>query len=221
MAFARITGGTDVDTTSATTLTVAVTPGAVGRIILVFSANAVTTTTATIADSATNTWAAVEVKFTQTGLGAAYAWYAVANGSGSTTITVTWSSNSGSFMLMLVDVFSGNDTVAPLSAHNKASGASGAPTGTVTPADDNCLIWGAAADTITAVGSGYTKGADDANQDWTEYKEISGGSGAAQTVNFSGTSGAWALAMAAIKPVAAGGSSIVPIVVRHYRQRRS
>ena len=181
--------------------------GAANRIMLVFSGNADTTTTATISDTAGNTWNALQAKFTQAGSGAVYAWWALANGSGSTTITVNWSSNPLGFMNMLVDVFSGNETSSPISATSTSTAASGAPSGTLTPLDNNCLLWGATNDSVTAVGAGFSKGADDAAQDWSEYKELAGGSGASQTINFSGTSGAWMLVKAAIKPVGGGGAT--------------
>lgn len=208
-ALTRITGCANTQSGIAADPSCAVTTGATNRVILVFSGNANVLPTATISDTAGNTWTALRVKFTQAGSGAGYAWWALANGTGSTTITIDWSSNPSSFDNVLVDVFDGNDTSSPISASNDAVAATGAPSGTVTPLDNNCLLWGAANDSITAVGSGYTKGADDAAQDWSEYKVIAGGSGAGQTVNFSGTSGAWMLVMAAVKP-ATGGVACAP-----------
>ncbi|HTE63622.1 MAG TPA: hypothetical protein VK631_24915 [Solirubrobacteraceae bacterium] len=205
MAWSRITGGAQQASSSGvTTRTVSVTPGAVGRLILVAAGHATTTTTFTISDTAGNTWTILNARKTQAGSGAMQSWWAVANGTGATTITITYSVNLATFGNMLVDVFDGNDTTAPASANNSASAASGAPTGTVTPADANCLSWGASNDSITAVGSGFAKGADDTVQDWTEFKALTGGSGAPQTVNFSGSSGAWILLMAALKPAGGG-----------------
>lgn len=212
MAFSRTTGGQNFVTSAAVSAPVTLTMGAANRIILVFGANGSTTPTATIADTALNTWNVLQVKFTQTGSGSAYAWWALANGSGSTTITVLWSANPNFFLNQLVDVFSGNDTTSPISATNKASGASGAPSGTVTPLDNDCLLWGASNDSITAVGSGFSKGADDTQQDWSEYKSLTGGSGASQTVNFTGASAAWMLAMAAIKPVSGAAATWGPLL---------
>ncbi len=206
-AFTRVSGGANTTGTITTTLTVAVTPGATNRIILVAAGNASTTGTFSIVDTAGNTWTTLNARTTQTGSGAMQSWWALSNGSASTTITITYSVNcaASGFCNVLADVFSGNATASPISSQSTAAAATGAPSGTVTPADANTLLWGAANDSITAVGAGYTKGADDTVQDWSEYKEIAGGSGAAQTVNFSGTSGAWLLHMGSIKP--AGGAA--------------
>lgn len=208
MAFTRITGNAAQTANPGTTIAAAVTPGATGRLMLVGCGCETAGATLSIADTAGNTWNVLNAKTTQVGSGCFQSWWAVANGSGATTVTHTIAGATDVFRNILIDVYSGNDTVSPVSSQNTASGASGSPSGTVTPSDANCLIWGAANDSITAVGSGYTKGADDTAQDWSEYKEISGGSGSAQTVNFTGTSGAWMLHMGAFKP--AGGAATAP-----------
>lgn len=210
MAWSRITGGANFGNFVATfTRTVTVTPGAANRAILVACGHSDTTCTFSVADTAGNTYTATSVRKTQAGSGAMHAFWALANGAGAITITVTYSVTlNASFGNMLVDVFDGNDTsAAPISAANSASGASGAPSSTLTPADNDCLLWGAANDSVTAVGAGFTKGADDTQSDWSEYEALTGGSGASQTVNFSGTSGAWILFMAAIKPAGGGGAT--------------
>lgn len=202
MAFARITGNAAQTANAGTTIAAAVTPGAVGRLIVVGCGCETTTATLAIADTAGNTWNVLNAKTTQAGSGAFQSWWAIANGTGATTITHTIAGATGVFRNILIDIFSGNATTSPVSNQNTAGAASGAPSGTVTPNDPDCLVWGVANDSITAVGAGYAKGADDAVSDWSEYQELSGGSGVATTVNFSGTSGAWIMHMGAFKPLA-------------------
>jgi len=117
------------------------------------------------------------------------------------TFTMTWSTDCGAFMGDLVDEFSGTDLTGgttTFDANNSGTG-SGSCSITVTPANNNDAVWGACEDSVTAVGSGYTKGADDTSQDWSEYKILSGGSGVSQTVNFTG-SGTWSEVAVTIKP---------------------
>jgi hypothetical protein len=149
-----------------------------------------------------------------TPLGAAGGWTAsfgaIAPNTTAATFTMTWSLTCGNFMSDLVDEFSGNDTTGgttTFDAHNGGSSASGSCSITVTPANSNDGLWGACFDTVTAVGTGhaYTKGADDTQQDWSEWFILSGGSGVAQTVDFVGTSGAWTEVAATVKPASAGG----------------
>jgi hypothetical protein len=73
------------------------------------------------------------------------------------------------------------------------------------------LLYGAANDSITAVGSGFTKGADDTGGDWAEYKVLTGGAGGSQTVNFAGSSGAWILLMSTFVGTTSGGGGFTPL----------
>jgi len=136
---------------------------------------------------------------------------AIAPNTTQATFTMTWGSSCVAFMADLVDEFSGNDTTGgttTFDAHNAGFNAStGQCSITVTPANANDGLWGACIDTVTAVGTGhaYTKGADDTQQDWSEWFILSGGSGVAQTVDFVGTSGQWGEVGATIKPSGTGG----------------
>lgn len=130
---------------------------------------------------------------------------AIAPNTSAATFTVTWSNACASFMADLVDEFSGNDTTGgttTFDAHNQGTAGSGNCSITVTPANNNDGLWGACIDSTTAVGSGFTKGADDTQQDWAEWKILSGGGGSGQTVNFTG-SGLWVCMGATIKPAGA------------------
>lgn len=117
------------------------------------------------------------------------------------TVTYTGATSCGSYKDYAMDEFSGTDTTGgatTFEAHNQATG-SGSCSITVTPVSADDAIWGACEDSTTAVGAGYTTGQNDAGGDWTEYKILSGGAGASQTVNFSG-SGNYVVYAVAIKP---------------------
>jgi hypothetical protein len=173
----------------------------------------------TISDTAGNTWNVCNpVNVDATHSQQSISWYALANGTASTTITVQ--SNTGSqFCSILLDEFTAAATISLDVAVNSADGATGTPTSpTLTPTASDCLIWAAAWDSITAVGniggSAATKGADDTQSDWSEYRILSGGSGVGITAAFAG-SGAYAVMAAAFKetgtPVTAaitGGTAI-------------
>jgi len=131
---------------------------------------------------------------------------AYAPNTSATTFTVTWNNGCGSFFSFLIDEFSGVDATNFVDAISSSStGTSGGCTATVTPVTSNDMIWSGCLDSITAAGSGYTKGADDSAQDWTEFKLLSGGAGVAQTAVFVPSSGTSFNAQAiAIKPAGGG-----------------
>jgi hypothetical protein len=118
------------------------------------------------------------------------------------TITATFTGGTDSaFANDLIDEFSGADTSNPVDASN-SSASSGSCTSTVTPTVNDDMLYGTCQDTVTAVGTAFTKGADDASTDWAEYKKLSGQSGVSQTVNFTG-SGTYQTFSAALKPPSA------------------
>jgi hypothetical protein len=178
-----------------TSIGVAITPNAKQNLLIVSGGTAQTTGTLSIADTAGNTWTQCNPAKTQTGSGMMRGWYALANGTSATTITVSTTA-SADFMNILVDEFDGTDIASPIGNHDEASAASGAPVSAAVVLDaDNCAVWAASNDSITAVGnidgSAATKGNDDGVQDWTEYRILSGRNGASVTAAFTGTSGAW------------------------------
>lgn len=122
------------------------------------------------------------------------------------TITVTFNQTITSFANDLIDEFSGVDgTVAP-SGNNSATG-SGTPTVNVTPSANDCMIWLPCNDSITAVGSiggtAATAGANDTQQDWAQYRLLSGQSGVSQSCTFTG-SGTYIIGAVAIPPYLPG-----------------
>lgn len=188
--------------------TKAFTASAVGNLLVVGCGTASTAAggVPAISDTQGNTWTPILLTpKTLTGVGQMQGWWAQAKNTTASTITVS-ASNSGGFINILFDEFSGNlASGTVLDNSNSASSASGNPTVTVTPGADGYLLWAASNDGVTAVGAGFTKGGDDAQQDWSEYKVLGAGtSGVSQTANFTG-SGGYLIIAATFKPAAGGG----------------
>jgi hypothetical protein len=122
----------------------------------------------------------------------------------SVTFTATFTGGATFSAISIIgDEFSGVDTTGgttTFEATNSATATSGSPALSVTPVNNNDAIWGAAQDTITAVGAGYTSGANDTQGDWTEWKILTGNAGTTQTVNFTGGPG-YILQAIAIKAI--------------------
>lgn len=129
--------------------------------------------------------------------------WAVAPNTSAATFTVVWTGNSGSgvFTYDAVDEFSGQDGVSPIDNHTNAKG-SGNCTLSLTPVVSNTMLWGGCQDSATQ-GAGFTLGGNDGSGDVNEWKLLSGGAGAGQTINFTG-SGTWEEVAVSIKP--AGGA---------------
>lgn len=128
---------------------------------------------------------------------------AIAPNTSSVTFTATFIAGSGyAAISILGDEFSGNDTTGgttTFESANSATATSGSPTVNVTPVSNNDGLWGACQDTTSAVLAGFTKGADDTQGDWTEWKILSGQAGTPQTVSFTGGPG-YIIQAVAIKP---------------------
>ncbi len=134
---------------------------------------------------------------------AAASFCAIAPNTASVTFTATFSGGATFTDISIIgQEFSGNDgasAAAACEAGNSAIATSGSPTVNVTPLNANDAIWGATQDTATAVGTGFTKGADDSAGDWTESKTLSGGAGTPVMVSFTGGPG-YIIQAIAIKP---------------------
>ena len=129
------------------------------------------------------------------------------------TVTLTGGGNcSGGDTTIMIDEFSGNDTTGgttTFDAHNESldNGVIGICTGApVTPLNNNDAIWYACYDNVTGVTSGYTKGQDDSTGDWTEYKILSGGAGAAQNPGFTTNPSFTSFGLGGVSIKAASGS---------------
>ncbi len=194
---------------STNSFTFSCTPGAVNDAI-VFKVTCGEPSTITAASLTASGWTITSLSsvFGSTTAGWNASFGAIAPVTTATTFTATFTGGNvcGNYGDWAADEFTGNDATGgttTFDAHNQATG-SGSCSVNVTPANANDGVWGACEDTTTAIGSGYTKGQDDSGGDWTEYKILSGGSGVAQTVNFTG-SGTYNVLAVTIKP--AGGAA--------------
>lgn len=205
--------------------TLAITPGAVGQLLMVYGAVYRTTTQATaisISDTAANTWNQVNGLLTDgvsgsTSAGRARIWWAIANGNTSTTVTVTGSGGSGSASdawLIMIDDFSGTDTATPVNANSNGSGNSASPaSGNATPTVNDCILWSPVLDSTSAAPSGWTKRQDTGAGYITSTKQLSGGGGSAQSITYSGTSAPWLCSIVAIAPTIINVGEYQPITL--------
>lgn len=159
-----------------------------------------TTQVGTIVGGATQGWAAM--------------FKAYSPNTSAATFTMTWTvvgNSCNGFMNDLIDEFSGADLTnfVDASVQNTAASGSGCPSATagngVTPTVNDDGIWFACNDNATVVSGGYTKGGDDNQNDWTEWKILTGGSGTEQFSSFT-TSNGWTMNGVAIKPAGAATS---------------
>jgi hypothetical protein len=200
-------GGAIASTCSTvTTKTFSYTPTGTGNVILFGIGCAAPSTTNTISLAATS-WTITTISSGVGASGNRMAFFrAYALNTSATTFTLTSTVQCNNFINVLIDEFSGMDVTTATSATNTTSG-SGTPTASVTPTSNDNMIWLACDDSITAVGnidgSAATKGADDTQQDWGEYRLLTGGSGVSKTAAFTG-SGAYTCGIAAIQPPAGG-----------------
>lgn len=177
---------------SGTTITQTWTPAAVGDLIIVsllFGDN--TNSPAVPTDTAGNVYHQISNSPLTDGTAPVTSmgvFWAFANGS--SLLTVTGSGNAlQAFSSIFIDGFRSVDSVPVDQVNKSATGLSGTTTsgGSVTPLFANELIWGFGADSITAVGAGFTKGGDDANGDWTEFDILVGGAGTPISATFTGS----------------------------------
>lgn len=200
-----------------------ITPSNANDAILIFAICASTSTPSAANTTLTGTgWT-----FTDLGVGGSgsTSWIAIfgaiAPNTSTTTITATFKTSAPAtitcgFSSLVGDEYTGNDTTGGTTTFDAtgtlfASSSSGScSVTTIKPSNNNDALAGACspATSTTAVGGGFTKGADDSSGDWTEFQILSGGSGVNQTVNFT-SSGGWAAAGMTVKP-AAGAVTCTP-----------
>ncbi len=169
---------------SVTTLTRTRSAGAIGNVIIIGAASSVVGSAITISDTDGNTWNVCNPDFNDgTNLNRQQSWYCNAKSTNSTVITITRGAGLG-FTCMLLDELTnpaGNITLDQV--NHSAAGATGTnPTGTaITLGANDCAVWSMMIDSVTAVGnidgSAATGGANDTQQDWTEYRILVGRSG--------------------------------------------
>lgn len=125
--------------------------------------------------------------------------WAFAPNTTSVTFTQTWTiASCGGFLNNLIDEFHGTNPTTPIDNSILTTNTTGGCLGTITPVANNTMLWSACNDSVTAVGSGFTAGANDTQQDWAQYKQLSGGGGASQSIAFAST-GAFTQAGVSIK----------------------
>lgn len=199
---------------SQTTLPLTRTAGAIGNLLIVSgqvaSSSASTFAGATpISDTQGNVWTQVPgFPFRDaTNTNSLTMWYAFAKNTLSTVITIA-SNVAAAFMSMTLDEFTDpNITLWTLdvSATSVAGANSTNPTSQAfVPTANDELIWGYTSDSVTNVGNidgaPATKGGDDGNQDWSEWRILSGRAGVSMTLAFIGNAGAYDVIVATFKP---------------------
>ena len=119
------------------------------------------------------------------------------------TFSVAWTGNPHcDFVDELGDEFANVDPTGgttTFDAHDETLGATGDCQTTLTPGSAGDMVWAACSGQVSALGAGYTKGADDGNTDWSEYR-LAGGAGA-QQVSFTSAGTSWVMTAVAIKPL--------------------
>ena len=194
-----------------------VTPTAVGNLLVVgfLVSNSAASPSVSVTTGTAHTFVVANtLNQDATNAGSLLSWYTIATVTSALTITVQ-SNVAAQFCSMSLEEFTGTHLTDPFDAMvNSADGASGTPISpTITPVAADCLVWASAYDNITAVGniggSAATKGADDLNADWTEFRVLTGGAGVGITAAFTG-SGAFNVMAATFKPASAGGALFTP-----------
>lgn len=155
--------------TSATTIQVTIMPRAAGDVILVSGASASSSSVLSISDSHARAWTVVNPQTTISGVAAAESWCAVVDNT--TSMTITLGATVLQWMGILLDEVSG--TTCTVDAHKETTGTGNAATTNVATSQPNEFWWGSSFDSITGVSSGWTKGADDTMQDWSEWQIVS------------------------------------------------
>jgi hypothetical protein len=116
------------------------------------------------------------------------------------TFTVTWTSPTTCFLANeLGDEFASSTGVVAVDAHAETFTGK-TPQAMLTTVSAGDLLWGACSSggTLLATGAGYTKGADDGNDDWTEYEPTSDAAGTVEVVDFQSSGAVYALVAIAL-----------------------
>ncbi|MGE5184838.1 MAG: hypothetical protein ACM31C_22355 [Acidobacteriota bacterium] len=131
---------------------------------------------------------------------------AIAPDTAATAFAVTWSGTAScTFVDELGDEFTGNDPAGgsvTFGAHAQVAAGTGDCTAALTTPDTNDALWAACTtNCVSAVGPGFTKGADDAHCDWSEHRSSTDAAGTPETVTFATTAQtSYVMTAATIKP---------------------
>lgn len=170
-----------------------------GSLLIMLAGVADPAASLSINDTAGQPWG--EVSSLTSALDSVSLFYVISTTAAPVVVTAT-TSGGAQFMNILLDEFTGVDIYEPFSDLGQTQSATGTPTLNMTPGVDRCMLWGACNDSITGVGSGFTKGCDDGSSDWSEWKLLGDKTaGVAQAVNFTnGGASNYNLIAAALKP---------------------
>ncbi len=120
------------------------------------------------------------------------------------TFTVTWTGTPQcQFMDELGDELANADPAGgptTFDAHTEMLGSAGDCTATLTTGHAGDAIWAACSGNVSAIGAGYAKGADDGNQDWSEYLLSPAPAGTVAQPTFTSTGTSWAMTAVSIAP---------------------
>lgn len=193
-----------------TTLTRTRSAGAIGNAIIIGAGSSVVGAAITISDTDGNTWNVCNPDFNDgTNLNRQQSWYCNAKSTSSTTITITRAAGTGFTCMFLDELNNAAGNVTLDQVNHSAAGATGTNiTGTaITLGANDCVVWSMMIDGVTAVGnidgSAATKGADDTQNDWTEYRILTGRTGVSVAAAWT-SSGTYEYFIASFKPPASG-----------------
>ena len=125
---------------------------------------------------------------------------AIAPDTTAVTITASWTAaNCNRGISILGDELSGTTT---FDGDAEMTGAVGPVAGSIVTAHAGDAVWAAAysGGMLNAVGTGFTKGADDANGDWSEYELTVDPAGTTEPVGFDSPAQPWLLGVVTLMP---------------------
>ena len=202
-------------TSSASTFTFTASANASNEAVVI-GVNCVSTTAATGVSITATGWSFTRLgNIGFSGSSSAAVFGAISPNTTSATFTVTWTgAGNCTFHREMGDEFSGANTTGGTTTFdcggstcsggsNSAHSTNGNCSVNVTTGSANEAVWGVCwpSNSVTALGSGYSAGANDGQGDKAEYKFTGDGAGTVETINFTSTTTFNAIAVA-IKPAA-------------------
>lgn len=192
MAIAYVQSVADFDPLTAVLVLPAITPAAVGNLLIVGFDSAVTAANPIISDTATHTWLVCNALFRDNPHHqAVISWYTLATVTSAITITVA-SQEIDHWIAATCDEFSGVHQTNPLDQHVESTpeGSASNPAigNSMTPSVDNELVWAIGIGMISATGLiggvAASLGGDTGGDERSEYRILSGGAGVPLTCSF-------------------------------------
>lgn len=227
MAAAYVKSGANIDF-GVTTVAVTITSVTAGSALVAFcSWLSATITLSSITDSKSQSWTLLDNPTTNAGNGRAASGYTLNVGAGNTTVTMTVSAGVTAEIHVLE--FSGVATSSAEDGHvaqaqsnpGTAANAETSTTITTTVAGDavaGCTFDLSNTDSASAVGTGFTIAAT-GTFGKSEYQIQSAAGSIAATFTEDDASSQNITLVLALKPAGGGGASIVPVLMRQYRER--